>query len=171
MSEAPTLTTERLVLRAQRTEDFEPFAAMLASERACHMGGPCTRKTAWLWFAADSGTWSLMDLGGWTVERRCDGAIVGQVGVNKPDFYPEIEIGWMLYTTHLRQGYATEAARAARDWAFGPRGLTTLVSYIDPPNKNSIALATRLGASLDETAARPDPNDLVYRHPHPAGAA
>ena len=167
MSLAPTLTTERLVLRAQRPEDFEPFAAMLGSERAVHMGGPTSRKTAWLWFAADSGAWPLMDLGGWTVERRSDGAVVGQVGVNKPEFYPEIEIGWMLYPAYLRAGYAAEAATAARDWAFGPRGLSTLVSYIDPPNTRSIQLAERLGATRDEAAARPDPNDLVYRHPHP----
>ncbi|MDV7142517.1 GNAT family N-acetyltransferase [Tropicimonas sp. TH_r6] len=171
MTDAPLLVTERLMLRAQRPEDFEPFAEMLASERSVYMGGPTTRKTAWLWFAADSGAWPLMNLGGWTIERRTDGAVLGQVAVNKPDFYPEIEIGWMLYTAHLREGYAFEAAAAARDWAFGPRGLTTLVSYVDPPNARSIALAERLGATRDDEAPRPDPGDLVYRHPHPGRAA
>lgn len=171
MADAPTLETERLRLRAQRPEDFEPFAAMLASERSVHMGGPCSRRNAWLWFAADSGSWPLMYLGGWTIERKNDGAVLGQVAVNKPDFYPEIEIGWMLYTAHLREGYATEAATAARDWAFGPRGLSTLVSYIDPPNTRSIAVAERLGATPDMDAPRPAPEDLVYRHPHPGGAA
>ncbi|MCP4820480.1 MAG: GNAT family N-acetyltransferase, partial [Shimia sp.] len=37
-------------------------------------------------------------------------------------------------------------------------------SYIDPPNAPSIRLAEKLGAVRDDTAARPDPNDLVYRH-------
>ncbi len=171
MTEAPLLLTERLTLRAQRPEDFAPFAAMLASERSVYMGGPTSQKTAWLWFAADSGSWPLMGLGGWTIERRADGAVLGQVAVNKPDFYPEIEIGWMLYTAHLREGYAFEAARAARDWAFGRRGLKTLVSYIDPPNTRSIALAERLGAVRDDAAARPDPQDLVYRHPNPGADA
>ena len=171
MTDAPTLTTERLTLRAQRPEDFEPFAALLASDRATYMGGPCSRRSAWLWFASDSGAWPLLGLGGWTIERRSDHATIGQIGVNKPDFFPEVEIGWLLYPDHVRQGYACEAAAAARDWAFGPRGLDTLVSYIDPKNTRSIALAERLSARLDTEAPRPDPEDLVYRYPGPGEVA
>ena len=163
------MTTERLELRAQRLEDFESFAAMFASPRAVFRGGPFTRRDAWLAFAADSGTWELLGLGCWTLERRADRATVGQVGVNKPDFFPEVELGWMLYPGFTGQGYATEAAAAARDWAFGPRGLETLVSYVDPANAASIALAGRLGARLDVTAPRPDAGTLVYRHPGPGG--
>ena len=167
MAGAPLLTTERLVLRAQRLKDFEPFAAIFASPRSVHMGGPLTRRDAWLSFAADSGTWELLGLGCWTVERRSDRAIVGQIGVNKPDFFPEVELGWMLYPDFTGQGYAAEAAISARDWAFGPRGLETLVSYVDPANAASIALAERLGARLDPQAPRPDAGTLVYRHPGP----
>ena len=163
------MTTERLELRAQRLEDFESFAAMFASPRAVFMGGPFTRRDAWLAFAADSGTWELLGLGCWTLERRADRATLGQVGVNKPDFFPEVELGWMLYPGFTGQGYATEAAAAARDWAFGPRGLETLVSYVDPANAASIALAERLGARLDPQAPRPDAGTLVYRHPGPGG--
>lgn len=169
MPDAPTLTTERLVLRAQRAADFEPFAALLASDRSKWMGGPCSRKDAWLWFAADSGGWSLSGCGGWTIERRSDGAVVGQVGCNKPDFFPEVELGWLLYDGFEGHGYAAEAASAVRDWAFGPRDLPTLVSYVSPGNDASIRLAERLGAIRDPMAPRPDPEDLVFRHPHPAG--
>jgi RimJ/RimL family protein N-acetyltransferase len=169
MTDAPLLTTDRLTLRAQRVEDFAPFAAMLATDRSRWMGGPCSRRDAWLWFAADSGAWSLMNTGGWTIERRADEAVIGQVGCNKPDFFPEIELGWMLYDGYEGQGYAIEAARAARDWAFETRGLPTLVSYISPDNAASVRLAETLGALRDDAADRPDPDDLVYRHPHPAG--
>ena len=167
MAEAPLLTTERLVLRAQRLEDFEPFATMLASPRAVYMNGPITRRDAWNWFASDSGSWVLLGLGGWTLERRTDGAVIGQVGINKPDYFPEVEMGWMLYPEFAGQGYATEAAIAARDWAFGPRALDTLVSYIDPENAASRAVAGRLGAQLDDTAPVPEPGTLAYRHPGP----
>ena len=169
MTDAPTLTTERLILRAQRVEDFEPFAAMLATDRSQYMGGPLSRRDSWLWFAADSGAWNLMNTGGWTIERREDGALVGQIGCNQPDFCPEVELGWMLYDGFGGKGYALEAASAARDWAFGQRGLPTLVSYISPENAASIALAERMGAIRDDAAARPEPADLVYRHPHPQG--
>jgi RimJ/RimL family protein N-acetyltransferase len=42
------------------------------------------------------------------------------------------------------------------------------VSYIDPGNARSIRLAERLGARLDRSAAKSDPEDLVYRHEAPA---
>ncbi|MFV0358195.1 GNAT family N-acetyltransferase [Tropicimonas sp.] len=171
MTAAPTLVTGRLTLHQQRPEDFEPFAAMLETDRSVHMGGPRTRREAWLWFAADSGAWPLMGMGGWTIERRSDSAVVGQVAVNRPDYFPEVELGWLLYDGFEGQGYATEAAAAARDWAFGRRGLTTLVSYVSPGNAASIAVALRLGAEADASAARPEPGDLVYRHPHPGGRA
>jgi RimJ/RimL family protein N-acetyltransferase len=70
----------------------------------------------------------------------------------------------MLYDGYEGNGYATEAAAAFRDWAFGALGLQTLVSYLDPANLRSAAVAERLGAVLDPDAARQDPEDLVYRH-------
>jgi RimJ/RimL family protein N-acetyltransferase len=63
------------------------------------------------------------------------------------------------------KGYLTEASRALLTWAFGPRGLKTLVSYINRANAASIRLAERLGAILDPTAATPNGIDcLTYRH-------
>lgn len=62
------------------------------------------------------------------------------------------------------KGYATEAAGAALGCAFGTLGVATLVSYVDAANLRSIAVAERLGAVRDATAAGPDPEDLVYRH-------
>ena len=61
----------------------------------------------------------------------------------------------------------TSAAEAARTHVFETLGWDTAVSYIDPQNARSIALAERLGAVRDDSAARPHPDDLVYRHPKP----
>jgi RimJ/RimL family protein N-acetyltransferase len=51
-----------------------------------------------------------------------------------------------------------------RDWAFAERRLPTLVSYCDPANERSIAVAERLGAVRDDLAPRQDPEDVVFRH-------
>lgn len=72
--------------------------------------------------------------------------------------------GWLLYAGHEGHGYATEAARALRDWATRKLKLSSLVSYVALGNATSIAVAERLGAVRDTLADRPDPNDLVYRH-------
>jgi RimJ/RimL family protein N-acetyltransferase len=79
---------------------------------------------------------------------------------------PEPEMGWALYDGFEGQGYATEAATAARDWAKGR--LASLVSYTHGSNARSVAVAERLGAVHDPDA--PTPTDIdpatfrVYRH-------
>lgn len=167
MTETPVIDTARLRLRPHRIEDFEPFAALFASERSRHMGGPLPRRAAWHLFASDVGQWALLGFGAWAVERREDGALVGQVGLNKPDHFPERELGWLVFDGFEGRGFAEEAAIAAREHAYRRLGFGTLVSYIDPENARSIALAERLGAVRDTGAAVPDAGDLVYRHPAP----
>ncbi len=163
----PRLETERLILRAPQAEEFEAYRALVASDRAVHMF-QLDRPAAWKEFAAEMGHWPLFGYGPWHVERREDGALVGAISLLSHDHYPETELGWHLYDGHEGQGYAFEAATAARAWAFGERGLPSLVSYIDPANTRSIALAERLGATLDREARGEDATDLVYRHSRPA---
>ncbi len=55
------------------------------------------------------------------------------------------EIGWTLHPDFMRQGYATEAARAMLAVAFEQIGLHRVVAELDPRNGPSIALCRRLG--------------------------
>ena len=160
----PTLTTERLILRPRTRADFDAFAAFYATDRSRHVGGPLTPIRVWYGFMAEIGYWATDGFGGWAVERRADGALIGEVCIQHPPFFPEVELGWTLLDGFEGCGYATEAATAARDWGFAVRGLDTLVSYIDPDNARSIALAERLGAERDPQARAMDPEDIVYRH-------
>lgn len=160
----PTLQTQRLVLRPMVETDFPAYAAFLASPRAAGLGGPLSQRQAWAMFCHDIACWTLFGHGGLMIDRRADGACIGQVGISHGPLFSEKELGWLLYEGHEGQGYATEAAIALRDWAAQALGLSELVSYIAPDNATSIALAERLGAVRDLLADRPDPNDLVYRH-------
>lgn len=160
----PTIKTKRLRLRAPVLDDFPAYERMMLSERASFMGGPFDRTGAWGMFCHDIVCWSLFGHGGLMIERLADGVCVGQVGINHGPLFPEKELGWLLYDGAEGQGYATEAAAALRDWAFAARGLETLVSYVDPNNAASAAVAIRLGATLDPDAPRQDPEDLVFRH-------
>lgn len=167
MAAIPTITTERLTLRAPTLADFEPLAALLASPRALGVGGPYSRFAAWGLFCHDLACWQLFDHGALMIDLSASGECVGQIGINHGPLFPEKELGWMLYEGHEGHGYAAEAAAAMRDWAFAERGFDTLVSYCDPANTRSIAVARRLGAVLDPDAPRQDPEDLVFRHPRP----
>lgn len=171
MTLAPRISTERLTLRPHQMSDFAPLYALFGSERARYMGGPFSPKDMWYWIASEVGSWALQGFGSWGIERQQDGAFLGQVGINQPHHFPETELGWVLLEEHEGHGYAAEAATAARAWWHDTRGDAPLVSYIDPDNARSIALAARLGAVRDDAAALPEgetPKDtVVYRHPTP----
>ena len=160
----PTLATPRLMLRPPVHADFAAYAALMASPRAVHMGGPFDTFAAWGLFCHDIALWHLFGHGALMIDLIETGDCVGQVGINHGPLFPEKELGWLLYEGHEGHGYALEAARALRDWAFTEGGLATLVSYIDPANVRSIAVVERLGGVPDPGAARQDPGDLVFRH-------
>lgn len=163
---APTLTTTRLCLRGHTLADLDTLCDLFETERAQYMGGPVPRKDAWRWLASEVAMWDLMGHGAWGVETL-EGDFIGQVGLLKPPHFPEVELGWTLLAEAEGKGYALEAALAAQHWAW-EQGFETLVSYIDPANARSIALAKRLGAMLDEKAPLPrgeTPEETaVYRH-------
>ena len=160
----PTLTTERLLLRAPLVDDFPGFARLLASPRAHYLGGPYTQRVAWGAFCHDIACWVLFGHGGLMVDLRITGESVGQVRISDGPLFPEKELGWQLYEGQEGRRYATEAAMALRDWATSALRLDGLVSYVHPENLASAAIAERLGATLDPNALKPNPGALVYRH-------
>ena len=163
----PALETERLRLRAPRIEAFDAYARIVAGPEGAHVGGPFDREEAWLDFAQMAAGWLLRGTGLWSVERRADGALIGFLPLNHEFGDPELEIGWFLVADARGQGYAAEAAEAARRFAFAELGASTLVSYIDRTNDRSLRLAERLGARAEPLPHPGDPEVLVLRHPAP----
>lgn len=167
MSGAPTLVTERQTLRPMTMADWPAYKALWETERSVHMGGPAGPDESWGYFCSDAAMWDLFGHGALMIDDTLSGVCYGQVAINHGPWFPEKELGWMLYPEAEGKGIAYEAAKALLDWGYGTAKLDTIVSYISPDNARSIALATKLGAALDDTAPRPDPEDLVFRHPRP----
>ena len=167
----PRINTARLVLRGHEAGDFDAFAAMLADQRMSYMGGPFDRDSAWSYFANNAANWVLHGYGAWSVISQ-DGDVLGDVGILKPDAYPEPELGWTLCARAEGKGYAVEAARAVLGWWWENSDADTLVSYVTPGNSRSERLALRLGATLDADAVLPRgetrAETAVYRHRRPA---
>lgn len=168
----PVLTTERLMLRAPEPGDWPDWRAMLASERSRYIGGPLPEEgKAWRSFGHLIGHWVMRGFGMFVLCDKVSGRALGMAGPWRPAGWPEPEIGWNLWTDEAEgKGYALEGAVAARDFAFSTLGWRSCVSYIDPANARSIALAKRLGAILDEGAPTPENKPvMVWRH-HGAAA-
>ena len=88
----------------------------------------------------------------WALELRDSGRFVGFTGLwPMPADAPGeggIEVGWRLARRAWGSGYATEAAGAAVDLAFGPLALSELWSMTAAANERSQAVMRRLGMSL-----------------------
>jgi RimJ/RimL family protein N-acetyltransferase len=155
----PTLRTERLTLRAPEARDHAAYAAFWASSRSGVVGGPHDETTAWYILTDDRGHWPLRGFGVWVLDDG--GACRGTVGFRLPAGRPDVELGWTLFSS-IGRGYATEAARAALDWA-GNR-FPRIVSYIDRDNVPSHRVAGRLGARDTGEAPAHDPACTVWEH-------
>lgn len=165
----PTLRTERLILRAPEQRDFENVAAFFAdAEYSAGFGGPLNRNQAWRWFASMIGHWALNGYGFWMVDTQ-DGEAIGFVGLWGPEGWPEPELGWVMFRSSEGRGYAIEAAREARRYAYEVLEFETLSSNIFPGNTRSVALAERLGARYERSYENVSHGtEMVYRHPGPS---
>jgi RimJ/RimL family protein N-acetyltransferase len=152
-SSAPSLSTERLVLRGFRRDDLGAHASMLAEPSVMqHIGGkPLSREDAWRRMLAAVGSWTMLGMGLWAIELRSTGRVVGHCGFFdfERDMVPSIcgepEMGWIFDPSVHGQGVAFEACIAALGWAELNLRSPSYPAIISPENQASEKLASRLG--------------------------
>jgi RimJ/RimL family protein N-acetyltransferase len=167
LANTPVITTDRLILRAPQKGDQDAWFDYAKSDRSRFTGGPLDDLQAWRALCHLTGHWVHRGFGMFVFHQKGDDTPLGMTGPWFPETWPEREIGWTIWNHAAEgKGFAFEAAQAARAFAFSALGWSTAVSYIHPDNARSIALAIRLGATLDPQATPmgADPC-LVYRHP------
>ena len=148
------ISTARLRLRRWRPADREPFAALNADPRVMEfMAARLTREESDRLFDRIEAHFRDHGFGLWAVEVPGVAPFAGFVGLSVPRFQapftPCVEVGWRLAAGHWGRGYATEGARAAVGFGFGPLGLKEIVSFTVPANVRSIRVMERLGMTHD----------------------
>ena len=174
-AEAPVVETERLRLRGFRESDLDAQAAAMADPGMVrHLGGsPFSREDTWRKILASPGLWALLGYGYWVIERRDDGAYLGQVGFAdfKRDMSPAIEgmpeMGWIMGAQSQGQGLATEAVLGALAWADEALGRREIVAIVSHDNAPSIRVAEKGGFSHREEAVYKGEPILLFRRPAP----
>ncbi len=165
LTNAPTLQTDRLILRSPRQSDLPAFTRFITSAPSLAAQGETgTAEQAWFGFLAGIGHWHWHGFGFFVLESRHTAAPMGRVGLLKHSNWPDIELAWHLFEEGEGQGFATEAAQAVKRWAYDDLGLDRLTSYIDHANTRSQAVATRLGATTDGTRAPHEPDAEIWVH-------
>ena len=171
---APTLETERLILRAWRKEDFRPYHAILQHPDVHRHFGPqpMGAEECWRRLTSAAGGWQFNGFGTWAVESKADGRLVGNVGPFtawrdlEPEFGEEPEMGWIFAAETHGKGIASEACRAALQWIEANLPPTNIWAIIAPANEPSFRLAQRLGFErLHETLYHGDPTVVLRRVP------
>jgi RimJ/RimL family protein N-acetyltransferase len=179
-----SLYTERLCLRAPTPHDAEALHDLFADEEVMEGLGrePVSAvEDVRAMIEGMIGGWRTEGLGPFILETAAtDPQVVGQAGIMifdtrgwtpstwaKAGDHAQPELGWALIRAYWGHGYATEAARAIRDWARESRSIGGLVSLISPDNVRSQGVAERLGAAPAETVTPIDSRRkaVVWRHP------
>lgn len=150
----PVLHTERLRLRAPMLTDFATYADLALAPRGRFILAEPDREDAWFDFNGMIACWLLRGHGLWTVEKRQDGEIAGFVLIGFEPGDHEPELGYMFVERAEGQGFASEAARAVKTFAFTSLGFETLVSIVDHDNHRSVRVAQKLGGVRDPAAER-----------------
>lgn len=166
----PVITTPRLILRGPLSSDAGPLSVFLSSQRAKWIGGPYPAEDAASWLEFQTQRWVRRGWGSW-IAALPDNTPIGRVGLLDHEGWHEPELAWFLFAEFEGQGFAHEAARAARTYANGPLGLAPLFSFIEPTNVRSRTLAERLGAVHERDARFKDHDFHIYRHPGPEAGA
>jgi len=144
------LQTARLTLRQWKNSDLPIFAALNADPAVmAHYPSTLTREQSdamanKLIHLINNRGWGL-----WAIEATDVQQFMGFVGLHIPTYdlpvSPCLEIGWRLAKKYWGYGYATEAAKAAMEFAFTTLQEDTIYSFTSVTNAKSRAVMARLG--------------------------
>jgi RimJ/RimL family protein N-acetyltransferase len=172
------IETERLVLRLPELADVDAMVEFVSDAGVQRWigGRPGDRAAAVESVERWIGRWERNGVGQFAV--LLDGRAIGRVGLlvwdartwetssyDQAGDHARTELGWALTRRYWGHGYATEAALAAREWAYTERGLSLLISLVAPENVRSRRVAEKLGASVDGCVQTRDGPADVWVHP------
>ncbi|MFT8871754.1 MAG: GNAT family N-acetyltransferase [Sporolactobacillus sp.] len=145
------LETPRLRLREWTIADLPPLKRFLQDEQVM---------TAYAHAFSDEEVrhwldWTLRlyrerGYGLWAIERKADGEVVGECGLTDQtvDGVVYLEIGYHLIRAYWHHGYAGEAARTCKLYAFEHLKRATVVSIVRDTSLASMNVAIRHGMTV-----------------------
>ncbi|MBV9267300.1 MAG: GNAT family N-acetyltransferase, partial [Acidobacteriaceae bacterium] len=163
------LSTPRLLLRRWCEDDREPFARINADRKVMEfMPALLTRAESDAMVDRIEAHFGRYGFGPFAVELRSAAEFIGFVGLFVPSFEahftPCVEIGWRLDSRYWGHGFATEAATAVLEQAFGAWELGEVVSFTVAANLRSRRVMEKLGMKRDPADDFDHPK-LPINHP------
>ena len=156
------IETERLSLRRYTTDDFEALYEILSDpETMQHYPAPFDEVKTRRWIAWNLDNYEKYGFGLWAVVLKETDAFIGDCGITIQDIDGEMlpEIGYHIHKKYWRRGYATEAARAVRDWVFQNTQYNAVYSCMKYTNVGSCSTAVANG--MRRVKEYPDPKNTI----------
>jgi RimJ/RimL family protein N-acetyltransferase len=171
MGAVTEIRTPRLLLRRWHGDDLAAMAEYNADPQVMRwIGDGSVRDVAQTEQDIErwEDEWDDEGFGLFAVELLGSGELAGFTGLSAPYFLPEVlpavEIGWRLGRPFWGQGYASEAARAALEFALRDRGLDRLVSVSRVGNDASENVMRKLGMTLERETTHPLHHHRLHVH-------
>ena len=147
------LETERLILREMDESDFEALYKVLADPDSMqHYPYDFDEERVRGWIARNVERYRVFGFGLWAVCLKETDEMIGDCGLTMQVIGGVIkpEIGYHIRANQQRKGYATEAAKAVRDWTFSNTPFNIVYSYMKYTNEGSARTAMAYGCRFIE---------------------
>ena len=148
------LETQRLLLREMTQADYPALAEILQDREAMfayeHAFSDEETQT---WLDRMRERYAKDGFGLWAVVCKETGEMIGQCGLTWQNYEGErvLEIGYLFQRKHWKKGYAIEAARACKHYAFETLHVNEVFSIIRDNNVASMNVAIRNGMTIRGT--------------------
>lgn len=140
--------TGRLSLRPMTQADFPALCRILQDPEVMYAyEGAFSDEEVQTWLDRQLQRYRDNGFGLWAVVLKENGELIGQCGITWQDYNGRqvLEVGYLFQKAYWHQGYATEAARACRDYAFARLQADEVFSIIRDTNTASRNVAIRNG--------------------------
>jgi ribosomal-protein-alanine N-acetyltransferase len=148
------LETERLILRHLTTDDAEFMFELLNDPSFIQNIGDRNIRTlddACKYIVnGPVASYAKNGFGLYLVVLKETGDSIGMCGLIRREGLEDVDIGYALLPRFWSKGYASEAARAVKEYAKDVVGLNRMVAIVDPANEGSIRVLEKLGLHYEK---------------------
>ncbi len=142
------IESTRLFLRKMSQSDFNALCKILQDEEVMYAyEGAFSDKEVQEWLDRQIMRYKTDGFGLYAVILKESGEMIGQCGLTFQDFNGNqvLEVGYLFQKAYWHRGYATEAARACKEYAFTVLDADEVYSIIRDTNIPSQKVAERNG--------------------------
>ncbi len=146
--------TERLLLRELEYSDIDALSAILRDEETMYAyNGAFSENETLNWLERQLARYKKYGFGLWAVILKESGEMIGQCGLTMQPWKDKelLEVGYLLNKKYWHMGYATEAAKACKMYAFEILDAREVCSIIRDTNIPSRRVAERNGMSVTDS--------------------